>query len=316
MPRLMPARKQKLPLAASRVMRFPCSIMLKATGINRSLYQGEGFHASQHYRRARAPVVGSGADRLRGRAATGQARCPQRPDGAVLRISSGMGSVHAARMAVEDFGGKVLGRPIEVIFADHQNKPDIGANIARQWIETEGVTLILDVPNSAVGLAVREVTRTHDAVDINTGAATSDLTGKACSPHGVHWSFDTYGLAATIGQALVKQGGDSWLLHHRRLRIRACPRARHLGVRHGRRRQGGGRRAPSAQYRRLFVFPAAGAGLQGEDRRALERRRRHHQRDQAGRQNSAWAAKATSAWRRSCCSFPTPTPLASKRRRA
>ena len=123
---------------------------------------------------------------------------------------SGMGSVHAARMAVEDFGGKVLGRPIEVIFADHQNKPDIGANIARQWIETEGVTLILDVPNSAVGLAVREVTRTRDAVDINTGAATSDLTGKACSPHGVHWSFDTYGLAATIGQALVKQGGDSW----------------------------------------------------------------------------------------------------------
>ena len=68
---------------------------------------------------------------------------------------SGMGSVHASRMAVEDFGGKVLGRPIEVIFADHQNKPDIGANIARQWIETEGVTLILDVPNSAVGLAVR-----------------------------------------------------------------------------------------------------------------------------------------------------------------
>jgi branched-chain amino acid transport system substrate-binding protein len=104
----------------------------------------------------------------------------------------------------------VLGRPIEVIFADHQNKPDIGANIARQWIENEGVTLILDIPNSAVGLAVREVTRTHDAVDINTGAASSDLSGKACSPHGVHWSFDTYGLAATIGQALVKQGGDSW----------------------------------------------------------------------------------------------------------
>ena len=123
---------------------------------------------------------------------------------------SGMGSVHAARMAVEDFGGKVLGRPIEVIFADHQNKPDIGANIARQWIENEGVKLILDVPNSAVGLAVREITRTRDAVDINTGAATSDLSGKACSPHGVHWSFDTYGLAATIGQALVKQGGDSW----------------------------------------------------------------------------------------------------------
>src|SRR6476660_1380451 len=123
---------------------------------------------------------------------------------------SGMGSVHAARMAVEDYGGKVLGRPIEVIFADHQNKPDIGANLARQWIETEGVSLILDIPNSAVGLAVREVTRTHDAVDINTGAATSDLSGKACSPHGVHWTFDTYGLAATTGRAVVKQGGDTW----------------------------------------------------------------------------------------------------------
>src|SRR5437763_13731886 len=116
---------------------------------------------------------------------------------------SGTGSVHAARMAVEDYSGKVLGRPIEVIFADHQNKPDVGANIARQWIETEGVNLILDIPNSAVGLAVREVTRTHDAVDINTGAATSDLSGKACSPHGVHWRFDTYCLAPTIGQALV-----------------------------------------------------------------------------------------------------------------
>ena len=123
---------------------------------------------------------------------------------------TGMGSVHAARMAVEDYGGKVLGRPIEVIFADHQNKPDVGANIARQWIETEGVNVILDIPNSAVGLAVREVTRTHDAVDINTGAASSDLSGKACSPHGVHWSFDTYGLAATTGRALVKQGGDTW----------------------------------------------------------------------------------------------------------
>jgi branched-chain amino acid transport system substrate-binding protein len=123
---------------------------------------------------------------------------------------TGMGSVYAARMAVEDYGGKVLGRPIEIVYADHQNKPDVGANIARQWIENDGVNVILDIPNSAVGLAVREVTRTHDAIDINAGAATSDLTGKACSPHGVHWSFDTYGLAATIGQALVKQGGDTW----------------------------------------------------------------------------------------------------------
>jgi hypothetical protein len=165
---------------------------------------------------------------------------------------SGMGSVYAARMAVEDYRGKVLGRPIEVIFADHQNKPDVGASIARQWIETDGVNVILDLLNASVGLAVREVTRTHDAVDINTGAATSDLTGKACSPHGV-------------------------------LCIRACSRARHHGVRRGRRRQGGRGCAPSAQYRRLLVLSAAGASLEGEDHRSLERRRRYHQLDQTGR---------------------------------
>jgi branched-chain amino acid transport system substrate-binding protein len=123
---------------------------------------------------------------------------------------TGMGSVHAARMAVEDFGGKVLGRPIEVIFADHQNKADLGATIARQWIENDHVNAILDIPNSAVGLAVQEVARDRDAVAINTGAASSDLTGKACSPHGVHWTFDTYALAAGTGRALVKQGLDTW----------------------------------------------------------------------------------------------------------
>ena len=123
---------------------------------------------------------------------------------------SGMGSVHAARMAVEDFGGKVLGRPIEVIFADHQNKTDIGANIARQWVDSEKVNMIIDVPNSGVALAVQEVLRTRDAVHINTGAASSDLTGKFCSPHGVHWTFDTYGLAAGTGKAVVQQGGKTW----------------------------------------------------------------------------------------------------------
>ena len=123
---------------------------------------------------------------------------------------TGMGSVHATRMAVEDFGGTVLGKSIDIIFADHQNKPDIGSTIARQWIENDGVNDILDIPNSAVGLAVREVTRTRNAVDINTGAATSDLSGKACSPHGVHWTFDTYGLAAGTGRSLVKQGGRTW----------------------------------------------------------------------------------------------------------
>ena len=123
---------------------------------------------------------------------------------------TGQGSVHAARMAIEDFGGKVLGRPVELIFADHQNKPDVGSTLARQWIENDKVNMVIDVPNSAVALAVQEVARDRDAVHINTGAASSDLTGKACSPHGVHWTFDTYGLAAGTGQAIVKQGGKTW----------------------------------------------------------------------------------------------------------
>jgi branched-chain amino acid transport system substrate-binding protein len=123
---------------------------------------------------------------------------------------TGMGSVYAARMAVEDFGGKVLGRPIEIVFADHQNKTDVGATIARQWVDSDKVNMIVDVPNSAVALAVQEVLRDRDAVQVNTGAASSDLTGKFCSPHGVHWTFDTYGLAAGTGRAVVKQGGDTW----------------------------------------------------------------------------------------------------------
>ena len=123
---------------------------------------------------------------------------------------TGMGSVHAARMAVEDFGGKALGRPIEIIFADHLNKPDVGANIARQWIDQDHVDAIVDVPTSSVALAVQEAVRDRDAVHINTGAASSDLTGKFCSPHGVHWTFDTYGLAAGTGRAVVKQGGKTW----------------------------------------------------------------------------------------------------------
>jgi branched-chain amino acid transport system substrate-binding protein len=123
---------------------------------------------------------------------------------------TGQGSVVAARMAVEDFGGKVLGKPIEVIFADHQNKPDIGGNIARQWIDTQGVDAMVDVPTSSVALAVQEITREKNRMFLISGAASSDLTGKACSPTTVHWTYDTYALANGTGKALVKQGGDTW----------------------------------------------------------------------------------------------------------
>ena len=122
----------------------------------------------------------------------------------------GQGSVLAARLAVEDMGGSLDGTPIEVVFADHQNKPDVGSNIARQWYDVDQVDVIVDVPNSAVALAVNEVTREKNRVFINSGAATSDLTGAKCSPNTVHWTYDTWALANGTGKAVVETGGDSW----------------------------------------------------------------------------------------------------------
>jgi branched-chain amino acid transport system substrate-binding protein len=123
---------------------------------------------------------------------------------------AGKGSAIAAQMAVDDFGGKVLDKPIQVISADHQNKPDIGSNIANQWIDQDGVDMITDVPTSSVALAIQEITKNKNRVHINSGAASSDLTGKACSPTGIHWTYDTYALANGTGATLVKEGGDSW----------------------------------------------------------------------------------------------------------
>ena len=124
--------------------------------------------------------------------------------------AAGPGCVEAARMAAADFGSKVLGRPIEVVFADHQNKPDIGSAIANQWIDTEKVDAIVDVPTSSVALAIQDITRTKNRVHINSGAATSDLTGPKCSPTGIHYTYDTYALANSTGTTIVKEGGDSW----------------------------------------------------------------------------------------------------------
>jgi branched-chain amino acid transport system substrate-binding protein len=123
---------------------------------------------------------------------------------------AGQGSVNAARMAVEDYGGKVLGKPVEVIFADHQNKPDVASSIANQWIDTDKVDVIMDVPTSSVALAIQEITKNKNRVHINSGAASSDLTGKNCSPTGVHYTYDTYALANGTGTTIVKEGGDSW----------------------------------------------------------------------------------------------------------
>jgi branched-chain amino acid transport system substrate-binding protein len=122
----------------------------------------------------------------------------------------GPGSVQAARMAIADFGGSVNGKNIELISADHENKPDVGSAIATQWFGSDGVDAIVDVPNSSVALAVQKVARTRNKVLLISGAAASDLTGKACSPTSVHWTYDTLALANGTGAALVKGGGDTW----------------------------------------------------------------------------------------------------------
>src|SRR4051794_28648289 len=122
----------------------------------------------------------------------------------------GKSSVEAAKMAVEDFGGKVLDVPVEIVDADHQNKPDLASNIARQWYDTEQVDAIMELTTSSVALAVQAIAKEKKKIDIVTGAATTDLTGKACSPYGFHWAYDTHALAVGTGGALVKQGGDSW----------------------------------------------------------------------------------------------------------
>jgi branched-chain amino acid transport system substrate-binding protein len=122
----------------------------------------------------------------------------------------GAGSTLAAQMAVEDSGLAAKGWKIDVVSADHQNKPDIGTSIARQWIDVEKVDIFMDVLNSGVALAVNNLVKEKNAIMINTGAATSDLTNAQCSPNTIHWVYDTYMLANSTGQALVKAGGDTW----------------------------------------------------------------------------------------------------------
>ena len=123
---------------------------------------------------------------------------------------AGPGSTLAAQMAVEDSGLTAKGWKIDIISGDHQNKPDIGTAIARQWFDVDKVDVIVDVPNSGVALAVNNVVKEKNGVYINSGAATSDLTNAQCSPNTVHWTYDTYMLAHTTGQALVKAGGNTW----------------------------------------------------------------------------------------------------------
>ncbi|MDB5501435.1 MAG: transporter permease [Tardiphaga sp.] len=122
----------------------------------------------------------------------------------------GQGNVEAARIAIEEFGGQMFGKPIEVVTADALNKADVAATITRKWYEAENVDMIIDMPTSATALAGMEMSKQFEKIMIVTDAASSDITGKSCSPYTAHWTYDTYGNAHTVGSAIVKQGGDSW----------------------------------------------------------------------------------------------------------
>ena len=122
---------------------------------------------------------------------------------------TGKGTGVAARMAVEDFG-PVLGKPVEIVTADHQNKADVATNIARNWYDNEGVDMITDGGSSAVALAVEEISRQKQKLVLFNGPASSDITGKSCSPYAAHWNYDTYALSHVTGSAIVKSGGKSW----------------------------------------------------------------------------------------------------------
>jgi branched-chain amino acid transport system substrate-binding protein len=128
----------------------------------------------------------------------------------VYRDDTGMTGVICARQAVEEFAAQMPDATIEVVFADHQNKADIGASIAREWFDRGGVDVIVDVPTSSVALAVNTICREKNKVFLNSGAATTDLTGAQCSPNTVHWTYDTYMLARSTGGATVRAGGDTW----------------------------------------------------------------------------------------------------------
>ena len=194
----------------------------------------------------------------------------------------GKSSVEAARMAVQDFGGKVLGVPVEIVSADHQNKPDVASSIARQWYDTEKVDAIMELTTSSVALAVQGLSKEKKKITMTTGAATTDLTGKQCSPYGFHWAYDTHALAVGTGGALVENGGNKWFFLTADYAFGYSleeQTSKFVKSKGGQVRR---RRAPSARRHRLLVLPAAGAELRRERDRHRQCRPRYRERHQAG----------------------------------
>ncbi|WP_419898121.1 ABC transporter substrate-binding protein [Roseomonas sp. USHLN139] len=159
---------------------------------------------------ALVPALGTIPARARAQGATTLKIGVLNDQSGVYRDVSGPGSVACVRQAIQDSGIAGKGVNVEVVFADHQNKADVGSTIARQWIDRDGVDVIVDVPNSAVALAVSAIVREKNKAYFNSTGATTDLTGAQCSPNTVHWTYDTYMLAKSTGGAMVKTGGDSW----------------------------------------------------------------------------------------------------------
>src|SRR5215813_10066149 len=124
--------------------------------------------------------------------------------------NTGPGDIAAVKFAIADFGGSVLGKPIEMVSADFQSKVDVGVGIVKRWYDDENVDLVIGIPNSAIALALVKVAAEKNRIVMPTAAATSELTGKSCTTHSIHWIYDTYGQTKTIVQALSKQGGDTW----------------------------------------------------------------------------------------------------------
>ena len=199
-----------------------------------------------------------------------------------MPTSPAPGSETAAKMAVEDFGGEVLGRKVEIVAADHLNKADVVASLARDMLDNQGVEMIFDVAASATALAAGEIAKARNKIVIFNGPATIALTNEACGPYTVHYTYDTY-RAGQCDRACGRQVRPRHLvLPDRRLCLRTGAGKGHHQRGGEERRQGAGQRPPSAQHLGLLVLPAAGAGLEGQGDRSRQCRRRHHQRDQAG----------------------------------
>ena len=224
----------------------------------------------------------------------------------VFQDTNGMGSVEAARMAAEDFNGGGKGIKVEIVYADHQNKADVGSAIARKWLDVDKVDAIVDVPNSAVGLAINSLLRDSRMTFLASSTASSDLTGKACSPNTIQWVNDAWATGNTTAAAMMKRGGKDWYFITVELRARQGHRGRGHELHREERRQGAGLEQASARHVRLRLVPAAGAGLEGEGDRARQCRRRHHQRGQAGRR-VRHPGRAARRWSRSCSSSTTST---------